>query len=82
MKRLPINAKWIFSGIIVLMIPAVFLAIKYNSQQKTNVVQGMKLIVGGIASVGTDDPRSEPNERPAHNRPIAEVAKRPVPSIQ
>lgn len=61
-----LNMKWIFLGAIVFMTAFALLAVKNVNKQKANIPTGMKWISSGVLTMGTDDPKSQANERPAH----------------
>lgn len=66
MAQRQLNTKGIILGMIVLVAAVAFLTVHYTSQQKANTPHNMKWIPAGVLIMGTDDPKSQTNERPAH----------------
>ncbi len=58
------KSKGIAVSVVVFITIAAFLGFQYASESIPP--EGMKWIPGGIATMGTNDPKSQANERPAH----------------
>lgn len=60
------HLKWILTLFMVILTVCAFVVVQYTSDEYSYVPPGMKEIPSGVVTMGTNDEKSQANERPAH----------------